>query len=86
MRFGYLQCFVCCSDLGACFGAFCCGCRVYRGSSGVESFVHNLEVEASGKRLLERPRKNILSQDNFTETGLCPVVVFNTGAVQLSVA
>jgi hypothetical protein len=50
-------CFVRRSDLGACFGAFCCGCRVHRGSCGVESFVHNLEGEAPGKRFLERPRK-----------------------------
>jgi hypothetical protein len=48
-----------CVSLGfcVCLGTFCCGCRIYRGSCGVESFVHNLEGEASGKRLLDRPRK-----------------------------
>ena len=48
-----------CVSLGSwcLFCGFCCGCRFYRGSCGTESFVHNLEGEASGRRLLERPRK-----------------------------
>ena len=41
------------------FCGFCCGCRVYRGSCDVERFVHNLQVEASGKRFLERPKRSV---------------------------